>query len=56
MGDVIHVGWFVDNDGETYLGRITKTTPKIEREKATPQAGKAIEELLKRLDRAKRQA
>ena len=38
MGEVIEVGWFVDNSGRTYLGRVTPKARKIEIEKVMPQA------------------
>ena len=57
MGDVIQIAWFIDSDGRTYLGRLTPAARRIKRNtKVTPQAEKAIDELHKRLDHARRQA
>jgi hypothetical protein len=56
MGDVIRVGWFVDPDGRTYLGRLTDEASKVEPTTMTREAKKAAQELRKRLGRAERQA
>jgi hypothetical protein len=55
MGDVIRVGWFVDADGRTYLGRLTDDSRKIEpNSRLTPEARKAARDL--RLGRTQKQA
>jgi hypothetical protein len=57
MGDVIRVGWFVDHDGRTYLGRVREDARKIEpNTRLTREARKAARELTRRLGHAQRQA
>jgi hypothetical protein len=57
MGDVIRVGWFVDYDGRTYLGRLHDGARKIEpNTRLTREARKAAQELNRRLAQAQKQA
>jgi hypothetical protein len=57
MDNVIRVGWYVDDDGRTYLGRLTDKSRKIEpNTRLKREARKAARELVQRLGHAQRQA
>ena len=56
MGDVVRVGWFVDDDGRPYLSRVTDDARKIEpNTRVTPEARKGMLEITRRVERARRQ-
>jgi hypothetical protein len=57
MGDVIRIGWFIDHDGRTYLGRLNDDARKIEPStRLTREARSAARKLTRRLGDAQKQA